>query len=116
MRNKFHIEAELVLPSTVTRLQQNCRLGQSLFDLYPFTIVSTDFIKSDSRRDEFLRACPELVIVDEAHTCAEGECFNFCSRSFVYQFLGRKFSSSFFNYSRVTSSFTFWYLNICGFL
>ena len=33
-------------------------------------VVSTDFIKSDRRRDDFLRACPELVIVDEAHTCA----------------------------------------------
>ena len=33
-------------------------------------IVSTDFIKSERRRDEFLRTCPELVIVDEAHTCA----------------------------------------------
>ena len=35
-------------------------------------IVSTDFIKADRRRDEFLRACPEMVIVDEAHTCAYG--------------------------------------------
>src|SRR5205085_8451415 len=26
----------------------------------------------DNRRDEFLRTCPELVIVDEAHTCASG--------------------------------------------
>ena len=43
---------------------------ESLFDRYPYVIVSTDFIKSDRRRDEFLRACPELVIVDEAHTCA----------------------------------------------
>ena len=34
-------------------------------------IVSTDFIKSDRRRDDFVRACPELVIVDEAHTCAD---------------------------------------------
>lgn len=67
---KFHIEAELVLPSTATRLERNCRLGQSLFDLYPYVIVSTDFIKSEHRREEFLRTCPELVIVDEAHTCA----------------------------------------------
>ena len=36
-------------------------------------IVSTDFIKSDRRRDEFLRTCPELVVVDEAHTCAYGD-------------------------------------------
>jgi superfamily II DNA or RNA helicase len=70
LRGKFHVDAELVLPSTATRLERNCRIGQSLFDLYPFVIVSTDFIKSDRRRDEFLRTCPELVIVDEAHTCA----------------------------------------------
>jgi SNF2 family DNA or RNA helicase len=54
----------------VTRLERGCRLGQSIFDRYPYVIVSTDFIKSDRRRDDFLRTCPELVIVDEAHTCA----------------------------------------------
>lgn len=68
--NKFHIEAELVLSSTATRLERHCGLGQSLFEIYPYVVVSTDFIKSDRRRDEFLRTCPELVIVDEAHTCA----------------------------------------------
>lgn len=70
LRDKFHIEAELVLPSTATRLERHCRLGQSLFDVYTHVIVSTEFIKSDRRREEFLRTCPELVIVDEAHTCA----------------------------------------------
>lgn len=72
LHDKFHIDAELVLPGTATRLERNCRVGQSLFDLYPFVIVSTDFIKSERRRAEFLRTCPELVIVDEAHTCAYG--------------------------------------------
>lgn len=72
LRDKFHIDAEIVLPGTVTRLERNCRLNQSIFDLYPHVIVSTDFIKADRRRDEFLRACPEMVIVDEAHTCAYG--------------------------------------------
>lgn len=72
LRDKFHIEAELVLPSTATRLERDTRVGESLFDRYPFVIVSLDFIKSDRRRDEFLRTCPELVIVDEAHTCAYG--------------------------------------------
>jgi superfamily II DNA or RNA helicase len=70
LQDKFHLEAELVLPGTASRLERNCRLGQSLFEVYPYVIVSTDFIKSDRRRDEFLRTCPELVIVDEAHTCA----------------------------------------------
>ncbi|MCP4690522.1 MAG: DEAD/DEAH box helicase [Desulfobacterales bacterium] len=70
LKNKFHIDAELVLSSTVTRLERRCRVGQSLFDHYPHVVVSTDFIKSDRRRHEFLRTCPGLVIVDEAHTCA----------------------------------------------
>lgn len=70
LESKFHIEAELVLPSTATRLERRCRVGESLFDIYPFVVVSTDFIKSDRRRDDFLRSCPEFVIVDEAHTCA----------------------------------------------
>lgn len=70
MRDKFHIDAELVLPGTVTRLEKHCRVGESLFDIYPFVVVSIDFIKSDRRRGDFLRACPELVIVDEAHTCS----------------------------------------------
>ncbi|MCS6976904.1 MAG: DEAD/DEAH box helicase, partial [Gemmatales bacterium] len=69
LRDKFHLDAELVLPSTATRLERACRPGQSIYERYPYVIVSTDFIKSDRRRDDFLRACPELVVVDEAHTC-----------------------------------------------
>ena len=72
LRDKFHIPAELVLASTVTRLERNCSLGRSLFEVYPYVVVSIDFIKSDRRQQEFLRACPELVIVDEAHSCAYG--------------------------------------------
>jgi hypothetical protein len=74
MAEKFHISAELVLPSTVTRLERYTAVGQSLFDLYPFVVVSTEYIKSTRRRDEFVRACPSLVIVDEAHTCATNLC------------------------------------------
>lgn len=69
---KFHINTELVLSSTAGRLERRCLPGQSLFEVYPHVVVSMEFIKSDRRRDDFLRACPELVIVDEAHTCASG--------------------------------------------
>ncbi len=73
LKEKFNIETELVLPSTVTRLEKGCGFSQSLFEIHPFTVVSTDFIKSDRRRDEFLRTAPDLIIVDEAHTCAFAE-------------------------------------------
>ena len=69
LREKFHIDAELVLSGTAKRLDRICG-NRSVFDVFPFTIVSMDYIKSDSRRDDFIRACPEMVIVDEAHTCA----------------------------------------------
>ena len=67
---QFHIRASLVLSSTARRLERHCRPGESLFDRYPHVVVSTDYIKAEKRRDLFLNRCPELVIVDEAHTCA----------------------------------------------
>ena len=73
LRDKFHIDAELVLASTAARLERGLALGQSIFERHPHVIVSIDFIKSDRRRDDFIRACPELVIVDEAHTCARSD-------------------------------------------
>lgn len=73
LREKFHIEAELVLPSTVAKLERNIGGSKSVFEAYPFVIVSLDYIKGDRRRDEFIRTCPECVIVDEAHTCASSQ-------------------------------------------
>ena len=69
LREKFSINAEAVLPSTAGRLTRGLMLDESLFDRHPFTVISTDFIKSPQRRQEFLNHCPELVIVDEAHGC-----------------------------------------------
>jgi len=69
MAEKFHIDAELVLSSTVQRLERGLQPGESIYQRYRHIIVSTDFIKSHRHRDDFIRECPELVIVDEAHTC-----------------------------------------------
>ncbi len=68
LREKFAIDAELVLPSTVTRLTRGLMLNESLFEKHPYVVVSTDFIKQHTRRQEFLNHCPELVVVDEAHS------------------------------------------------
>ncbi len=72
LSTKFHIDATLVLSSTANKLEKHLGFEQSLFNVHPVSVVSTDFIKSESRRYDFLRTCPELVIVDEAHTCAFG--------------------------------------------
>jgi len=72
MRRQFHIDAALVLPGTARGLERGLAPGESLFDRYPHVVVSMDWIKTERRRHEFLRVCPELVIVDEAHTCTSG--------------------------------------------
>jgi superfamily II DNA or RNA helicase len=69
LRHKFGIDAQLVLPSTVNRLMRGVPFGSNVYQHYPYLVISTDFIKQKSRRDEFALHCPELVIVDEAHTC-----------------------------------------------
>ena len=69
LAEKFSIDAEVVRTGTATRLERGLRPDESVFEVYPHTVVSLDYIKSDRRRSDFLRACPEFVIVDEAHTC-----------------------------------------------
>ena len=71
LAEKFSIEAEVVRTGTATRLERGLRPDESIFEVYPYTVVSLDYIKSDRRRNDFLRACPEFVIVDEAHTCVQ---------------------------------------------
>ncbi len=66
---KFGIEAQLVLARTVGRLERELEYGASVFRPDRNYIVSTDFIKSPKYRQDFIDHCPDLVIVDEAHTC-----------------------------------------------
>jgi superfamily II DNA or RNA helicase len=73
LKDKFHIDAELVTTGNIRKLERRCRANESVFDIYPYLIVSIDFIKSDRHKDDFIRACPDLVIVDEAHTCSFGD-------------------------------------------
>jgi superfamily II DNA or RNA helicase len=67
---RFHIRAVAVTATSASRLERDLPPSESIFSAHPFTVVSLDYIKSEKRRAEFLRACPDFVIVDEAHTCA----------------------------------------------
>lgn len=67
---RFHIHAIAVTAASANRLERSLPPSESIFSACPHTVVSLDYIKSERRRAEFLRACPEFVIVDEAHTCA----------------------------------------------
>jgi superfamily II DNA or RNA helicase len=72
LAEKFAIDAVVVRSSTAAALERVLPRGDvSIFEYFPFTIASIDYVKSDRRRDSFLRTCAELVIVDEAHTATQ---------------------------------------------
>lgn len=71
--DKFNIAAELVLSSKIRQLESGLSLSESIFTKYPFTVISTDFIKRAERVGDFENNCPDLVIVDEAHGCTLAE-------------------------------------------
>jgi superfamily II DNA or RNA helicase len=70
LEGRFHLRPVAVTAASAARLERNLPPSESIFTTHAHTVVSLDYIKSERRRAEFLRACPELVIVDEAHTCA----------------------------------------------
>lgn len=72
LSTKFDLDAVEVTSSNARSLERGLPASQSLFEAYPYTIVSLDYIKADTRRDEFARACPKMIIVDEAHSCVGG--------------------------------------------
>lgn len=69
LKDRFGIDAVPVTSGTAARLERDLPLAQTLFDAYPHTVVSLDYIKAEKRREGFARACPDFVIVDEAHAC-----------------------------------------------
>ncbi|MDA8139105.1 MAG: helicase-related protein, partial [Desulfobacteraceae bacterium] len=70
IRAKLDLEPVIIRSNTQARLDRQIQGDTSIYDYYPFQVISIDFIKSPARRDVFIEQCPELVIVDEAHTCA----------------------------------------------
>ena len=70
LKVRFHIHAAAVTVHSARRLERGIPPGVSIFSVHPHTVVSLDYVKTRERRDHFLQACPDFVIVDEAHTCA----------------------------------------------
>ncbi|OGR01324.1 MAG: helicase [Deltaproteobacteria bacterium RIFOXYD12_FULL_50_9] len=70
IRAKLDIEAVIIRSNTQARLDRQIQGDTSVYDYYPYQVISIDYIKSDTRRNVFIEQCPELLIVDEAHTGA----------------------------------------------
>lgn len=73
LAEKFHIDAVVIRAGTVGKLEREVPVGgtHSVFSYYPFVIASIDYVKSERHRETFLKDCPRLVIVDEAHGAAK---------------------------------------------
>ena len=71
LRNHFNIRAESLTAWTASRLEKRVPHGKKLTEIFPFLVVSLDYIKSERHREYFHTVAPEFIIVDEAHTCTK---------------------------------------------
>lgn len=71
LKNKFGIEAVIIRSGTATALERQIRTHENIFRAFPFQIISIDYIKTGNKRQVFIDHCPEMILVDEAHTCAK---------------------------------------------
>jgi SNF2 family DNA or RNA helicase len=72
LREKFHIDAVVIRSGTASKLERVVPNNEHIFSYYRHIIVSLDYAKGERRKASFITHCPDLVIVDEAHTCASG--------------------------------------------
>lgn len=70
IRDKIGMDAVVIRSNTQARLDREIVGDTSVYQFYPFQIISIDYIKSDIRRAVFIEEAPEMVVVDEVHTCA----------------------------------------------
>jgi superfamily II DNA or RNA helicase len=70
LRDKLDIHAEIIRSSTASYLDKKLPDDRSIFWHVPYQVISIDYIKTERRKNLFVSQSPELIIVDEAHTCA----------------------------------------------
>jgi len=73
LKEKFGIDAVILRTGTQAGLDRQVPGDESVYEYFPYQVISIDYIKSDNRYSVFVSQAPELVIVDEAHACAKPE-------------------------------------------
>jgi superfamily II DNA or RNA helicase len=69
LSERFHLQAVALTAQSVSRLESQVPSGISIFEYFPAVVMSLDYIKSERHRDHFLAGAPEMIVVDEAHSC-----------------------------------------------
>ncbi len=70
LKDKFSIDAVIIRSGTISGLERTILPSQTIFTHFPFQIISIDYVKSETHSQQFIRECPEFIIVDEAHSCS----------------------------------------------
>jgi len=84
LEDKLDINAVIIRSSTVAGLERKIVGDDTLnvFNYYPYQVISIDYVKNGSQKmPAFLKDVPDLVIVDEAHTCTKNLEFKKASQS-----------------------------------
>ncbi len=69
-KEKLEMEAVIIRSGTAASLDRILPGDVSPFSYFPVQVISIDYLKTDRRRDQFRQQFPDLIIVDEAHTCS----------------------------------------------
>ena len=70
LKEKFDLDAVIVRSGSISALERGLPAHTSIYRHYPIQVISIDYVKTESNRNLFLHECPDFVIVDEVHTCA----------------------------------------------
>lgn len=70
LRDKLDLQAEVIRSATAASLDRRLPDDRSIFFHVPYQVISIDYIKSEKHKVLFLNDAPDLIVVDEAHTCA----------------------------------------------
>ncbi|HCN85235.1 MAG TPA: helicase, partial [Sphingobacteriaceae bacterium] len=84
LADKLDIDAVIIRSSTAAGLERKIVGDDTLnvFNYYPYQVVSIDYVKNGSQKmPAFLKDIPDLIIVDEAHTCTKNLDFKKVSQS-----------------------------------
>jgi SNF2 family DNA or RNA helicase len=68
---RFGLRLEVIDRAKLEEVRRSTELGSNPFDSIPLGLVSVDFLKQEKTLDQLDRANYDVVVIDEAHHCAD---------------------------------------------
>ncbi len=71
MTERFGLRLDVIDRSKLEDIRRSTELGSNPFDHVPLGLVSIDFLKQERVLDQLERSSYDVVVIDEAHHCAD---------------------------------------------